>query len=152
MLINPTMLLFAALLFFGHLANATGSLNGLPILNGPIPVVPQNDPDMKRGPGDFVHPGLWHTHDDLERIRTGVKEKKEPWNSAYEAFRDNEFSQANVGLPPELNAHSHHHIPVQATDHHSSTKWLVPAQFYVVALAATIQASQRTPGQPTKTP
>jgi hypothetical protein len=106
MLTSPITLLFASLLFFGHLAHATGSLNGLPILNGPIPVVPQNDPDMKRGPGDFIHPGLWHTHDDLERIRTGVKDKKEPWNSAYEAFRENEFSQANVSFRPNRDAHS----------------------------------------------
>jgi hypothetical protein len=80
------------------LCHATGSLNGLPILNGPIPVVPQNDPDMKRGPGEFIHPGLWHTHDDLERIKKGVENQEEPYASAFEKFSANEFSQANVSI------------------------------------------------------
>lgn len=80
------------------LCHATGSLNGLPILNGPIPVVPQNDPDMKRGPGEFIHPGLWHTHDDLERIKKGVENKEEPYASAFEKFSANEYSQANVSI------------------------------------------------------
>lgn len=80
----------------GRLALATGGLNGLPHLNGPIPVVPQDDPGMKRGPGDFIHPGLWHTHDDLERIKTGVEDDLEPWSSAFKKFREDEFSQADV--------------------------------------------------------
>ena len=79
-------------------SSATGGLNGLPILNGPIPVVPQDDPDMKRGPGEFIHPGLWHTHDDLERIKTNVEENEEPWASAYKKFKDDNFSQADVSL------------------------------------------------------
>jgi hypothetical protein len=81
---------------FGDIASATGGLNGLPILNGPIPVVP-NTPGMKKRIGDFVHPGLWHTHDDLERIRVGVKDGKEPWASAYARFSNDSYSQADVG-------------------------------------------------------
>jgi hypothetical protein len=90
----------AYLALFNPVALATGGLNGLPILNGPIPVVPQDDPAMKSGPGDFVHPGLWHTHDDLERIRVGVKDDVEPWSSAFAKFREDEYSLSNVGLPP----------------------------------------------------
>lgn len=91
-------LIFIFLALFCPKTLATGGLNGLPHLNGPIPVVPQDDPDMKRGPGDFIHPGLWHTHDDLERIKVGVEKKREPWSSAFEKFRDDEFSQSDVSL------------------------------------------------------
>jgi hypothetical protein len=41
---------------------------------------------FKHKPGDFVHPDLWHTHDDLERVRNNVLAKTEPWASAYEEF------------------------------------------------------------------
>lgn len=83
---------------FGLLVNivaATGPLNGLPILNGPVPVVPQVL-GSKKHVGDFIHPGLWHTHDDLERIRLGVAKGQEPWKSAYEKFSADSFSQASV--------------------------------------------------------
>lgn len=80
---------------FGALVEATGPLNGLPILNGPVPVVPHFR-GMKKRVGEFVHPGLWHTHDDLERIRDGVVQGQEPWKSAYEEFSADTFSQANV--------------------------------------------------------
>lgn len=86
-----------ALTLFGDLASATGPLNGLPILNGPIPIVPET-PGMKKSVGDFVHPGLWHTHDDLERIRLGVANKQEPWASAYANFSKSSYSQATVGV------------------------------------------------------
>ncbi|UKZ74950.1 hypothetical protein TrVFT333_002620 [Trichoderma virens FT-333] len=69
---------------FGLLVNivvATGPLNGLPVLNGPVPVVPQVL-GSKKHVGEFIHPGLWHTHDDLERIRLGVVKGQEPWKSA----------------------------------------------------------------------
>lgn len=98
MIPRVTAIASTGLAWLASLAIATGSLNGLPVLNGPIPVVPQDDPDMKRGPGDFVHPGLWHTHDDLERIKTGVEDKREPWSSVYEKFRDDKFSQSDVSI------------------------------------------------------
>ncbi|KAK0762677.1 hypothetical protein N5P37_005495 [Trichoderma harzianum] len=85
---------------FGLLVNivaATGPLNGLPILNGPVPVVPQVL-GSKKHVGDFVHPGLWHTHDDLERIRLGVAKGQEPWKSAYEKFSADSFSQASYTM------------------------------------------------------
>ena len=81
-------------LFIGH-ALATGGLNGLPVLNGPInptnPVL-----GMKTRVGDFIHPGLWHTHDDLERIRLGVKNGQEPWKSAFVNFSTDPFSSGDV--------------------------------------------------------
>jgi hypothetical protein len=140
---KPWVLVMVSLAIFGQLVQATGSLNGLPILNGPIPVVPQNDPDMKRGPGDFIHPGLWHTHDDLERIRTGVKEKREPWNSAFEKFSNDSFSQSTVSgtCPPtqwtNLLTHSM-----------TSTQCVAPKRYYAEAVAATIRPLLAIPGLP----
>ncbi|KAI0015919.1 chondroitin AC/alginate lyase [Xylariomycetidae sp. FL0641] len=78
-------------------AVATGSQNGLPILNGPIPSVPKFD-GMKKRVGDFVHPGLWHTHDDLERMRLGVSNGSEPWSSAFANFSSDSFSQAEYSM------------------------------------------------------
>jgi hypothetical protein len=73
----------------------TGGLNGLPVLNGPINPV-SNVQGMKKGLGEFVHPGLWHTHDDLERIRLGVSKGQDPWKSAYANFSLDSYSQASV--------------------------------------------------------
>lgn len=86
----------AALGLFSAVVSATGGLNGLPIIYGPIPVVPDT-PGMKKSIGEFVHPGLWHTHDDLERIKLGVKGGEEPWASAYANFSQSAYSQADVG-------------------------------------------------------
>lgn len=88
----------SAITAFGLLVNivvATGPLNGLPILNGPVPAVPQVF-GSKKHVGEFIHPGLWHTHDDLERIRLGVAKGQEPWKSAYEKFSADSFSQSSV--------------------------------------------------------
>ncbi|KAM0456360.1 hypothetical protein ACHAPV_007302 [Trichoderma viride] len=76
---------------------ATGPLNGLPVLNGPVPVVPLGLGSKKRV-GEFIHPGIWHTHDDLERIRLGVANGQEPWKSAYKKFRVDSFSQASYSM------------------------------------------------------
>lgn len=78
-----------------QLVAATGSLYGLPVLNGPIPVTPQVLGSKSRV-GEFVHPGLWHTHDDLERIRVGVENNMEPWKSAYANFSTDQYSQSDV--------------------------------------------------------
>ncbi|KAK9425383.1 putative Chondroitin AC/alginate lyase [Seiridium unicorne] len=77
-----------------QLVTATGALYGLPVLNGPIPVTPQVLGSKSRV-GEFVHPGLWHTHDDLERIRLGVENEVEPWKSAYANFSTNQYSQSS---------------------------------------------------------
>lgn len=89
---------------------ATGLLYGLPVLNGPInPVSPILG--MKKRVGDFVHPGLWHTHDDLERIRFGVLHGEEPWKSAYANFSKDSFSQPDVS-PVERYVARVHRIDV----------------------------------------
>ncbi|KAL6886752.1 chondroitin AC/alginate lyase [Trichoderma evansii] len=80
-----------------HIVVATGPLNGLPVLNGPVPIVPQVL-GSKKHVGEFTHPGLWHTHDDLERIRLGVLNGQEPWKSVYEKFRVDSFSQASYAI------------------------------------------------------
>lgn len=87
--------LFLYIATFIQCALATGGLNGLPVLNGPINTIPKT-PGMKTRVGDFIHPGLWHTHDDLERIRNGVLNDEEPWRSAFANFSVNSYSQANV--------------------------------------------------------
>lgn len=82
-------------------AVATGGLNGLPVLNGPItPPYFNAIPGMKTRVGDFIHPGLWHTHDDLERIRLGVQNGTEPWKSAYLNFTTDTFSSSEVRKRP----------------------------------------------------
>lgn len=88
---------------------ATGGLNGLPVLNGPItPPYFNTIPGMKTRVGEFVHPGLWHTHDDLERIRLGVQNGTEPWKSAFVNFTTDRFSSSEVrgkGSPPQNLSH-----------------------------------------------
>ena len=77
--------------------------NDIPGIFGPIaPVFNKNTidvtPYLKSQPSDFVHPGLWHTHDDLETIRNGVLCNKEPWASTYALFAADQFSQANYTI------------------------------------------------------
>jgi hypothetical protein len=68
-------------------------------LNGPIfPVVPQSVPGSKRSSADFVHPGLWHTHSDLETIRNNLLNGVEPWKTTYEKFSIDKFSLANYTM------------------------------------------------------
>ena len=52
----------------------------------------------KERPGQFEHPGIWHTHDDLERIRNGVLEEKEPWSTAFDVFKNDSYSQASYEM------------------------------------------------------
>ncbi|KAH6646150.1 chondroitin AC/alginate lyase [Truncatella angustata] len=85
---------FCALASFSRLVHSTGTLSGLPILNGPIPVMPKVLGSKSRI-GEFIHPGLWHTHDDLERIRLGVQNGVDPWKSAYTNFSTNQYSQSS---------------------------------------------------------
>ncbi|KAK7713563.1 hypothetical protein SLS63_012085 [Diaporthe eres] len=53
---------------------------------------------MKTRVGEFVHPGLWHTHDDLERIRLGVQNGTEPWKSAFVNFTTDSFSSSEYQM------------------------------------------------------
>ncbi|RHZ54714.1 hypothetical protein CDV55_104079 [Aspergillus turcosus] len=75
----------------------------VPSVYGPIPHVGDfsgvdSTKYLKRRPGDFVHPGIWHTHEDLERIRANVMSKKDPWASAYEKFSADQYSQASYQM------------------------------------------------------
>ncbi|KAH1593581.1 hypothetical protein KXX44_008052 [Aspergillus fumigatus] len=79
------------------------TVGDVPGIMGPIPRVNSiADVDtskyFKQKPGNFVHPGLWHTHDDLERVRNNVLAKKEPWASAYEKPRDGPQQRHNFKL------------------------------------------------------
>lgn len=87
--------LIIAILLLLSPAVATGGLNGLPVLNGIIPTVP-SFPGMKTRIGQFVHPGIWHTHDDLERIRLGIETGEDPYASAFLKFSADIYSAANV--------------------------------------------------------
>ncbi|WPG98959.1 chondroitin AC/alginate lyase [Acrodontium crateriforme] len=78
-------------------ANATGPLYGLPVLNGPV-IGTTQVPGAKSGPGDFIHPGLWHTHDDLERMRLGVSNQTEPYYTAFQAFSNDSYSQSSYQI------------------------------------------------------
>ncbi|PYI30590.1 chondroitin AC/alginate lyase [Aspergillus indologenus CBS 114.80] len=69
----------------------------VPGLNGPVPYVPWTA-GQKKTPSQFVHPGLWHSHQDLETMRTGVLNGEEPWKSGYEAFANSSFSQATYEI------------------------------------------------------
>ena len=75
----------------------TATVSNVPTLNGPIPYV-GNVQFGKSRIGDFIHPGLWHTHDDLERIRTNALSGVEPWSSAYTRFSNDSFSQSSVNI------------------------------------------------------
>ena len=76
---------------------AYGGLNGLLTLNGPS--YPSNNVEFaKKKIGDFVHPGLWHTHDDLERIRNGILQKQQPWYNVWQNFSSDPLSQSDVSL------------------------------------------------------
>lgn len=41
---------------------------------------------------------MWHTHADLERIRTNVNAGNEPWKSAFEQFKTDQYSLANYTM------------------------------------------------------
>ncbi|TVY41118.1 Lipase [Lachnellula subtilissima] len=91
-------LVFIALLgCFVQTGFATSGLNGLQILNGPINPV-GNIFGAKTRVGQFIHPGLWHTHDDLERIILGVTHGLDPWKTASVNFSTDFFSQASFEM------------------------------------------------------
>lgn len=86
-------------LFVGY---AHSTVVDIPSVFGPIyPLEPSSinvKNYLKNRPGDFVHPGLWHSHDDLERIRNNVLAGKEPWKSAYANFSADSLSQASYEM------------------------------------------------------
>lgn len=94
-------------LLLSHVVEATGGLNGLPVLNGIIPTV-SPFPGMKTRIGQFIHPGIWHTHDDLERMKLGVESDKEPYASAFRNFSADTYSSANVSSYSQFRSFSSH--------------------------------------------
>lgn len=78
-------------------------MNDIPGIYGSLPVVGIPNVDnvnqyLKKLPGDFVHPGLWHSHDDLERIRTNVLSNKDPWASTFTLFSADTYSLSNYTM------------------------------------------------------
>lgn len=55
-------------------------------------------PFLKARTSEFQHPGLWHTHGDLETMRNNVKAGKEPWASAYKVFSQDPYSLSNYTI------------------------------------------------------
>jgi hypothetical protein len=84
--------------------NTHALVSDVPGINGPIiPILPESakhdiTPFLKTRPSDFVHPGIWHTHSDLERMRNGVHHKQDPWASAFAAFAEDSYSAANYSM------------------------------------------------------
>ncbi|KAM0278261.1 hypothetical protein ACHAQH_005274 [Verticillium albo-atrum] len=52
----------------------------------------------KTGLGQFKHPGLWQSHDDLELMRTKVNDKKEPWISGFNALKADSYSSVDYKM------------------------------------------------------
>ncbi|KAI8941892.1 hypothetical protein NX059_000006 [Plenodomus lindquistii] len=79
------------------------TVTDIPGIYGPIYPVIGGDyidpsPHLKSRPSDFVHPGIWHTHEDLERMRTNINAGQEPWKSAFAAFRNDSYSQSSYTM------------------------------------------------------
>ncbi|EXK33453.1 hypothetical protein FOXG_02676 [Fusarium oxysporum f. sp. lycopersici 4287] len=87
------LLTFSLLLISG----VAGLVQDVPSINAAIPYVPWTE-GMKRKPSDFNHPGLWHSHNDLEVMRNGVLKGLDPWKSGYEQFANSSFSQSSYKM------------------------------------------------------
>ncbi|HVM61327.1 MAG TPA: choice-of-anchor tandem repeat GloVer-containing protein [Verrucomicrobiae bacterium] len=46
---------------------------------------------------DFIHPGIYHSQADLDRMKSMVASNTQPWASGYYVFSTNEFSQSSYG-------------------------------------------------------
>ncbi|KAJ5461738.1 uncharacterized protein N7458_003290 [Penicillium daleae] len=66
-------------------------------LTGLVPVVPTTEGSKKRT-SDFQHPGLWHSHADLETMRKNALGGVEPWASAYSRFSNDSYSLATYKM------------------------------------------------------
>lgn len=64
----------------------------------PNPYYTDVSPYLKQKTGDFVHPGIWHTHSDLELIRNNVLAGVNPWASAYAQFSIDSYSLSNYTM------------------------------------------------------
>lgn len=73
----------------------------VPAINGPVPLIgAQHDISsyLKSRPSDFVHPGLWHSHEDLERMRSNVQAGIDPWKTYFDRFSTDQYSLANYTM------------------------------------------------------
>ncbi|KAF2795545.1 chondroitin AC/alginate lyase [Melanomma pulvis-pyrius CBS 109.77] len=88
--------------YAGLFGLAQGLIQDVPGILGPIPSFNPDQrpitPYLKSRPSDFVHPGMWHTHEDLERMRTNSLAGKEPWAAAFSKFRLDKYSQSNYTM------------------------------------------------------
>ncbi|KAJ5663319.1 hypothetical protein N7507_004050 [Penicillium longicatenatum] len=87
-------------LFFN---GSVASVTDVPGIYGPLPVISTSNVDniipyLKKHPEDFAHPGLWHSHDDLERIRNNVLPSKDPWASTFTRFSADSYSLSNYTM------------------------------------------------------
>lgn len=64
---------------------------------GLVPVVPTTEGSKKRT-SEFQHPGLWHSHADLETMRKNALGGVEPWASAYSRFSNDSYSRATYTM------------------------------------------------------
>ncbi|KAE8421344.1 chondroitin AC/alginate lyase [Aspergillus pseudocaelatus] len=99
---NRITIVYAAIIALS-IGSAQATVYDIPGIFPAIPAVGPFEPIdtaqyFKRNPGDFVHPGIWHTHEDLERMRDNVLRNKEPWASAYQRFRADQYSLANYTM------------------------------------------------------
>lgn len=49
----------------------------------------------------FVHPGLLHTTEDLDRIRNHVNNAEEPWNTTWQLLTSNSHAQSTYEPSPQ---------------------------------------------------
>ncbi|KAI6914780.1 hypothetical protein KC318_g466 [Hortaea werneckii] len=92
-------LLFVSLLLFWRLTRAL--VSDVPQINGPLPIIGAHhdiSSYLKSRPSEFVHPGLWHTHEDLERMRTNVLDGTDPWKTYFDKFSRDQYSLANYTM------------------------------------------------------
>ncbi|KAI3009638.1 hypothetical protein CBS147346_1976 [Aspergillus niger] len=78
-------------------AHVHGLIQDVPSLNGPVMMVPDT-PGSKNRTNQFQHPGLWHSHSQLELMRNNVLKGVEPWASAYTRFAKDPYSSASYEM------------------------------------------------------
>jgi len=62
------------------------------------PLIPLFPEGAKTGLGQFKHPGLWLSHDDLQSMRKNVRAGKEPWASSFRLLSEHPSSSPNYTM------------------------------------------------------
>ncbi|GKZ24763.1 hypothetical protein AbraIFM66951_002017 [Aspergillus brasiliensis] len=78
-------------------AHVHGLIQDVPSLNGPVMIVPDT-PGSKNRTNQFQHPGLWHSHAQLELMRENVLNGVEPWASTYARFAQDPYSNPSYKM------------------------------------------------------